>query len=96
MAQKTKDELLASIKTLVGDNTTDEALALLDDVSDTYDGLSAQSGEDWKKKYHENDRAWRQKYRDRFFNGDKDEIDDEIEEENEREKYRYENLFKEG
>ena len=96
MAKRTKEELLASLKTVVGDNTTDEALALFDDVSDTYDSLSAHSGEDWKKKFEDNDKAWREKYRERFFHGKDDEEDDEFEEENGREKYRYENLFKEG
>lgn len=96
MAKRTKEELLASFKTVVGDNTTDEALALLDDISDTYDGLSENSGEDWKKKFEDNDKAWRAKYRERFFRGKDDDEEDEYEEENEREKYRYENLFKEG
>lgn len=95
MGKKTKEELLANLKTIVGDNTSDEVLALYADVSDTYDGLSAQSSEDWKKKYEDNDKAWREKYRERFFCG-KDDEEDEYKEENEREKYRYENLFKEG
>lgn len=95
MAQRTKEELLASVHTIVGDNNSDEALALIEDINDTYDGLSANSGEDWKKKYEENDQAWRSKYRERFFSGKEDEFDEESEEENTREKYRYENLFKE-
>lgn len=96
MAQRTKEELLASIHTVVGDNNSDEALTLIEDITDTYDGLSANNSEDWKKKYEDNDKAWRAKYRERFFSGKEDEIDEEIEEENTREKYRYENLFKEG
>ena len=27
---------------------------------------------DWKSKYEENDKQWREKYRDRFFNADGD------------------------
>ena len=27
---------------------------------------------DWKKKYEENDKQWREKYRDRFFSGNED------------------------
>lgn len=96
MAQRTKEELLDSIRTIVGENTTDEVLGLLDDISDTYDSLSTDPNEDWKKKYEDNDKAWRTKYRERFFNGKDDDEDDEEDNGNDRDKYRYENLFKEG
>lgn len=96
MAIKTKEELLAGMKNIMGDNVTDEALSMLDDISDTYDNLSVKNGVDWEKKYRENDTEWRKKYRERFFGGEDTETDEEIEEENEREKYRYEKLFKEG
>lgn len=72
MAIKTQEELLNGIKGLLADNTSDEAITLLEDVTDTLKDLSEKSAntdnEDWKKKYEDNDKEWRQKYRDRFFN----------------------------
>ena len=69
MAIKTQEELLNSIKELLKDDTSDESISLLEDVSDTLTELSAnQDTENWKQKYEDNDKEWRQKYRDRFFN----------------------------
>ena len=68
MAVKKIDELLNSIKSIVSDLTSDESLNLLEDVEDTFNSLSNNDGEDWKAKYEENDKMWREKYRDRFFN----------------------------
>lgn len=62
---KTKDELLASIKSKFGDDTSDETIALLEDISDTLD--TTKDGADWKKKYEDNDKMWREKYTSRFF-----------------------------
>lgn len=58
------EELLAKIKELVKDNTSDAALSVLEDATDT---LTAEGGEDWKAKYEENDKMWRDKYKERFF-----------------------------
>lgn len=62
---KTKDELLASIKSKFGDDTSDETIALLEDISDTLD--TKNDGAEWKKKYEDNDKMWREKYTSRFF-----------------------------
>lgn len=93
---KTKDELLEAVRELVADTTTDEALAFIENLSDTVD--AAADPEDWKSRYEENDRAWREKYRDRFYSGVKDKEDvEEIEEEEEteevKEKTKFEELF---
>ena len=66
---RTKDEILASIKTRIGDDTSDEAIALVEDINDSFDDLSTRVAEagDWKAKYEENDKAWREKYTERFF-----------------------------
>lgn len=98
MAVKTKEEILAAIRTRIGEDDSDEALALLEDVSDTLDEKSG--GEDWKKKYEENDKAWRTKYKERFMSSGKEkETEEEIEEDGEGNKtLTYEELFttKEG
>ena len=62
------DEL---IKTHIGEKTDDETLKLLEDYSDTLDDYEKRisgDGTDWKAKYEENDKAWREKYQARFFN----------------------------
>lgn len=69
MAVRTTEEILESIKTRVGDSTEDADLEFLEDVTDTLSDLRSRSEdqEDWKTKYEENDKQWREKYRDRFF-----------------------------
>ena len=69
MAVKTKDEIMATIKTVLGENQSDEAITLLEDVADTLDATTgAGDGTDWKAKYEENDKNWREKYTSRFYN----------------------------
>ena len=65
---------MEKLKALIGDRTDDEALTFIEDVSDTVE--ANKSEEDWKTKYEENDKMWREKYRDRFYNGN-DENDDD-------------------
>lgn len=61
--KRTAEELLEQAKNILGENTTDEALSFLEDISDTVTPPDV----DWEQKYKENDAEWRQKYRDRFF-----------------------------
>lgn len=90
MAVRSTEELLGQLKTVLGENASDEALGLVEDFSDTLTGLSEQ--ENWKQKYEENDAQWRQKYRDRFFS--REAIPQEPEEAEERPKPRsYQDLF---
>ena len=72
MAVKTKDEILEQIKTKLGEDTSDEAIGLIEDISDTFSDIETRLSDttDWKKKYEENDKEWREKYRNRFFNPD--------------------------
>lgn len=72
MAVRTSAELLESIRTRFADDTSDETLELIEDVSDTLNDYESRTADntDWKNKYEENDKKWREKYRDRFFSGD--------------------------
>lgn len=84
---RTKAEIMDIIKTKIGDSTEDADLALLEDITDTlddYDKRISESG-DWKTKYEENDKSWRQKYKDRFSNPD---VDKQLEKEKEKEEQR--------
>lgn len=64
-----KEEFLATLKNRVGEDTSDDAIKFLEDMSDTYDDLVKRTGDsdEWKKKYEENDKSWRDKYTKRFF-----------------------------
>ena len=99
MAVKNKEEILEAIKTRVGDNTDDETISLLEDVSDTFTDLETRAngdGEDWKTKYKENDKTWRERYTNRFFSKEP-EPDPKPEPEPEPEvKKTFSDLFKEG
>ena len=93
---KTKEEIMESIKNKFADDTSDETLAFIEDVSDTFDSM--KDSENWKEKYEENDRTWREKYKNRFFNPatkEDDEFIKEFEEEREEEfkPKKYSDLF---
>lgn len=74
MAVKTIEEIMASVKTRVGGDTSDEALGFIEDIQDTLGDMSKRVKEsgDWKQKYEENDKNWREKYQKRFFEGTPD------------------------
>lgn len=69
MAVRTRDELLESIRSIVPDVTSDSAITLIEDVTDTF----ADRAEDWKARYETNDKEWRERYTSRFFEERKDE-----------------------
>ena len=94
MAILTKEQLMESIKNRVGEDTSDEALAFIENVNDTIENMSSDKNTDWKAKYEENDAAWRQKYKDRFFNTSSEDEDDDFEGEK-KEPMTYEALFEE-
>lgn len=97
MAVKTKEEILESIKSRFSEDTSDEALAFLEDVSDTfadYEQKLKGDGKDWKAEAERIDAEWRQKYKDRFFSGTDPE--EKVEDEDEDQTVlSYEELFKE-
>ena len=99
MAVKTMEELMESVRARLGDNQSDEALALLEDISDTYSDMQSRiTGEDWKEKYETNDAEWRKKYRDRVFNKSNDNDDDDGDDghDNTSNPMTFNELFKEG
>lgn len=73
MAVLNDEQVMETISRLIGDDTSDEKLQDLENLTDTYSSLK-QAGqkedeEDWKEKYYQNDEAWRKKYQRRFFSG---------------------------
>lgn len=99
MAVKSKDDILTEIKAKFGEDDSDDTLSFIEDISDTLDDMSDQlskSGE-WKDKYEQNDKEWRQKYRDRFFSKPIDEPDvtsDPVTEPATKKPMTYDDLFK--
>lgn len=98
MAVRSKEELLELVNTRIAGDTSDEAISLVEDISDTYDDLSSKVGsaEDWEKKYT----ALTEKYKERFYKGDDskgiEEDIDEVEEDKTVEAPKtYDDLFKE-
>lgn len=66
---KSLEEILASAKSIIGDNTDDNVLEFVGDLSDT---LNSYKDSETKIRTLEQEKAdldssWRQKYRDRFF-----------------------------
>lgn len=99
MAIKSKDEIIASIRSKLGDDTSDEAISLMEDVTDTFSDYETRVADktDWKNKYDEMDASWRKKYMERFSgrSGDdiKEEQDEDVKEDGETKTF--DELFKE-
>lgn len=97
MAILTKQALLDKLKEHLKDDTSDETLSLIEDVSDTINDYDTKTADktDWKDKYEKNDKEWRQRYRDRFFHTNDDEEDEGDGGEQPPKSLTYDNLFKE-
>lgn len=82
MAVKTRDEIMEAIRKRIGEDTSDEAIALLEDVTDTFTDYETRVADktDWKAKYDEMDANWRKKYMDRFSGKTGEEVKKEQEE----------------
>lgn len=72
MAVVNKDTIMERLRENFNDNDSDDVLGLLEDLTDTLNDYQSRLEEngDWKERYEQNDREWRQKYKDRFFNND--------------------------
>lgn len=81
---KSISEIIETVKTRIGDNPDDESVAFLEDITDTltdYDNKT-KDNTDWKNKYDELDRSWKEKYISRFSEAvedSKNDVEDEVE-----------------
>lgn len=91
MSVKTRDEIINKLNDVLGDNNSDDVLELMTDISDTLGNTSdAQRVRELESQLEEQDRTWRQKYRDAFLSG----ADESFEKENEPKKPRsFDDLF---
>lgn len=94
MAVKSREEILQNLNEILGDNTSDAAIALIEDVTDT---LADRSGDgvDWQQRYNDNDAAWRKRYRDRFMGNQGGDEPDVVNPPDPESRPTYANLFKE-
>lgn len=69
MAVLTKEDFLSALKSHVSEDDSDETIGFIEDMKDTYDDLANKANDttDWKQKFEDNDKAWREKYKERFF-----------------------------
>lgn len=90
MAKLSKDELVEKVKKYIGDRTDDETIEIIEDISDSIDSSDV---DEWKRKYEENDKMWRDKYVSRFFEKKEEDLETPSEHEEEKEYKSYEDLF---
>lgn len=64
MAVLTRDELMKILQEKLTSN--DDDLTILENITDTINSMENTENEDWKTKYEENDKAWRERYKARF------------------------------
>lgn len=76
-----KEEFLETLKNKVGDDTSDESIKFLEDMSDTYNALEtantqppAENEKYNEKAFKELDDNWRKKYKERFFSNEDENI----------------------
>ena len=90
MAIRTSEEFLSMIKRRVGDSTTDNDIAFVEDATDTINAMARHESEITQLK--EENEELRKKYRDRFF---EPKPDGQEPNEPEPEKLTFESLFSE-
>lgn len=98
MAIRTFDEFSERLREYVGDRDDDASLEIIEDFSDSR--TEWEPKEDWKSKYDELDRSWRERYKKRFYSAEDRDTPDargpmRTDEEVIEEKRSFDELFKE-
>lgn len=91
-----REEFFSRLEDRIKDDTTDEAIKFLEDMSDTYNDMERRinttNNEEWERKYKELDESWKKRYRHRFFSGDYRSLPSETIETEEAEAYKPEEI----
>lgn len=96
MAVLSKEEFMSRLQKRIGEDTSDEAMTFIEDMTDTFNDMETRSSgndSEWKQKYEELDKTWRKKYKDRFFNSEttpadvKDEQEEDVKDDAEEKTY---------
>ena len=94
-----KEELITKIKAYIGEDTSDAAISLLEDVLDSVDTPEGISEDEVNARIEEVEKKWREKYISRFTDGEvKEEKEEEIilpDKEEKEEMIKYDDLFEE-
>lgn len=93
MIIESREEYLRRIGERIGDS--DEDIAFLEDMTDTYDSLSAGADRDTIARLTEENEELRRKYKERFFSPADPQTDPDPDPEPEYEKTSFEDLFEE-
>lgn len=67
-----RDEYFEAVHQMVGDDTSEEAITFLENMTDTYNDMESRSSGDsaeWERKLNALDESWKKRYRHRFFSG---------------------------
>lgn len=75
----TREELMNAVASIIGDRTDDEAIAFVENVTDTFDSDSSveletanAKIEELTQKVADTESAWRKKYMERFYSSSDD------------------------
>lgn len=75
-----REDLMSAVASIVGDRTDDEAIAFVENVTDTFDSDSSVELEmantkitELTQKVADTEEKWRKKYMDRFYGGSDEE-----------------------
>ena len=83
MAKTSKEDFMKGLAAFIGDNTSDEAIKLLEDANDSFEGSDVTPYEteiaDLKAKNEELEKTWREKYIKRFTDSTPVIIPDKVE-----------------
>ena len=85
MSILTKEGFFTRVHDYIGEDSSDEGISFLEDLTDTFSELEKRAGDttDWEKKYKELDESWRKRYTHRFITGksliDEPKVDDTTE-----------------
>ena len=98
MAVVEKESIMNRLNKLIGDRTDDEAISLVEDVSDTIDsatGAGMVTEEEAERRVAEKDDEWRRKYKERFFSGDPEGGESKPDDNDDKTPEKFEELFEE-
>lgn len=71
--KRTSQEIIKSLEDLVSDKEDERYISILEDVADSVtEDTSRAEADEWKAKYEESERSWKEKYRARFMEGTPD------------------------
>ena len=99
MAVLNKEEFMRRLQERIGEDTSDEAMTFIEDMTDTFNDMETRSSgnndEQWQQKYNELDKSWREKYKARFFDSETNPADVKDEQEDDTEVKTFADLFEE-